>query len=168
LWHRRLRSFIALSGAERTLALRAIGWLWVLTLACRVLAFPRVRTIIDGRHVARREDDHWPRAVRRALKRAERTVPGTTCLTRSLTGELLLRTGGHPARLSIGVARGAGVTPAAGVTMGVGVTLGAPVTRRAASVPLDAHAWVQSGALLVAGDADLDQYVPLLVFAAES
>lgn len=144
MWLRRLRSFLALPAFERGLALRALGWLFVLTLATRRLSFPRVRQLVERRPPGPRRSDEWPRAVRRAMKRAERSLPGSTCLTRALTAELLLRRGGHPARLSIGVASGA------------------------AGIPLDAHAWVESGSLVVTGDAALPSYAPILVLGAPS
>lgn len=67
-------------------------------------------------------------------------MPGATCLARALAAEWLLRRGGHDARLTIGVASG-----------------------RNAS--LDAHAWVESGGIVVAGD-DIRRYQRLATFDA--
>lgn len=78
-------------------------------------------------------------AVRRAIERASRSLPGCTCLVQSVAAARLLRAEGLPAELTIGVARGH-----AGVRSG-----------------LDAHAWVTSGDVVVAGDTDVTAYTAL-------
>lgn len=117
-------------------------------VALRVMSFTTIRRYVESRSgLSAVSDADWPRAVRRAGQRAARTLPGSSCLARSLVGELLLRRGGHPATLRIGVA----ALPAAN---GVGIT----------RAELDAHAWVESAGLLVAGDADLGRYTELTRF----
>ena len=112
------------------------------------MSFSAIRRYVESQSGSSAvSDTDWPRAVRRAGQRAARTLPGSSCLARSLVAELLLRRGGHPATLRIGVA----ALPVAEV---VG----------AARADLDAHAWVESGGLLVAGDADLDRYTELVRF----
>lgn len=136
---KRLRSFARLPRGERWLALRAMGWLAVARVGLHVLPFRRLHGFIAPPSlpcVPPRVE--WPRAVRRALSRASRTLPGSSCLAQSLVAERLLVQGGHPAQLSIGVSRDAGPS--------------------GARVDLDAHAWVESGGLLVTGDYPHDRY----------
>lgn len=107
----------------------------------RLLPFPRLRQLVDwlGRARPGAADEGVARAVRRAVDRAARSMPGSACLDQALTAELLLRRAGQPVRVSIGVA---------------------PDGR-----PLDAHAWVESGGFLVTGDTeDLHTYRTLVVF----
>lgn len=147
----RLRNFAALPAREQRLALTAIAWLALTRVALRVVSFNRVHALVAGpdvaptRTTAARGDD-GPRAVRRALLRASRSLPGCTCLAQSLVAERLLRRGGHAARLSIGVADTA-----------------LPGDAR---VTLDAHAWVESGGVLVTGDDPHGRYRVLATFGA--
>ena len=112
----------------------------------RLVRFDRVRRFLDSRPRGTAPAD--PRAaarrVRRAMSRAERTLPGSTCLARSVAAEWLLREQGLSARLSIGVAT---ATPGA-------------------DVALDAHAWVESEGLVIAGDGELDRYAALVSFGS--
>jgi len=141
LFLRRLRSFASLSSGDRALALRAILWLGVMRVVLSRLPFKRVRRFIDHRRTEV-DGQATAREIRRAMSRAERTLPGATCLARSLAAEVLLRASGLDSRLSIGVAD-------AGT----------------AEVPLDAHAWIESEGLVVAGDnEDIERYTVLLTF----
>lgn len=72
-------------------------------------------------------DPAWPAAVRRAVERGGRTVPGATCLVQSLAGLTMLRRGGHRAVWRLGVRGGDAFS---------------------------AHAWVECNGVLVAGDTD--------------
>ena len=147
----RIATFFRLPSSERRLALRALGWLVVVRVALRVTSFTTIRRYVESQTgSSAASDTDWPRAVRRAGQRAARTFPGSSCLARSLVGELLLRRGGHPATLRIGVA-----------ALQLSETVG---TTRA---ELDAHAWVESGGLLVAGDADLSRYTELARFGSD-
>ena len=141
---RRVRSFVALDAAERRLALRAIFWLARTRVALLVAPFAVLRRRMD----AIRPDGSTatPAAVRRAVQRAARTLPGSSCLAQSVAAEALLRATGQPALLTIGVSG----------------------ARTSAVAPLDAHAWVMSGDLLVAGDARLEDYRELLTFGTRS
>lgn len=150
----RLGSFVRLAPEERALTLRSHWWLLAARVALRLVPFVSLRRFIESRRArgARRADD-WPAAVRRGMIRAARSLPGSTCLARALAAELLLRTGGHPARLTIGVAA---TQPMPGATAG---------TR---ALPLDAHAWVESGGVVVAGEGELNQYTALVQFGGET
>ena len=113
-------------------------------VAVLTVGLGRIRLWLDGRPAPRvMAGPDWPSEVRRAMMRAQRTMPSSTCLARSLAAEYLLRSAGHQAALTIGVARG---------------TLGDP--------PLDAHAWVECGGVVIAGDGELDRYAALLRYGS--
>jgi transglutaminase superfamily protein len=144
----RLRNYSRLPAAEKTLAARAILCLAVTRVALRLLSFDRARALMAGRAaVGPRSNNAWPLAVRRAVLRASRSLPGSSCLAQSLVAERLLRRGGSHARLTIGVA------PASAAD--------------AERVTLDAHAWVESGGVLVTGDDPHERYRILATFGAE-
>jgi hypothetical protein len=144
----RLRNYSRLPPAEKALAVRAIVWLVLARVALRLFPFDRARaSIAEARPADAHADDAWPRMVRRAVLRAARSLPGSTCLAQSLVAERLLHQGGSPAKLRIGVA------PA--------------VTGYAPRVTLDAHAWVESGGMLVTGDDPHGRYQVLATFGAE-
>ncbi len=109
-----------------------------------VLPFRRLRAFVERAGDANgAEDEHYARAVRRAVGRAARTIPGSACLAQALTAEVLLRRAGRTVRASIGVS--------------------------CEGRPLEAHAWVESAGVLVTGDAeDLGKYQTLLVFGGAS
>lgn len=144
----RLRSLWRFPADEQGHALRALGALAGVRLALWLLPFGRLRALIErlataGAVARRAPDPARARAVRRAVDRAARTIPGSACLAQALTAELLLRRGGQPARVSIGVAPD--------------------------GKPLDAHAWVESAGVLVTGDsADLGAYRTLVVFGTDA
>ena len=148
----RLRNFARLPRGERGLALRAIGWLAVVRVGLALISFTRLRSL-TGRGVrpTMAPQSEWPLLVRRAVMRASRSLPGTTCLAQSLVAERLLRAGGCDARLSIGVA------PA--------TISGSPAASSHRS--LDAHAWVESGGVLITGDDPHERYELLASFGPE-
>ncbi len=126
--------------------MRALLRLTTMRGMLRFAPFDRVRRFIDSRPRGATPSDARAAAltVRRAMSRAERSLPGSTCLARSLAAEWLLREQGLGAKLSIGVA-----TAAPG-----------------AELPLDAHAWVESEGLVIAGDGELDRYAALVSFGS--
>ena len=127
----RLRNAAVLDGAELVFTFRALAWLAMARVALATIGFNRIRNRLEAMTTGSRAGDGYPRAVRRAISRASRTLPGTKCLPQSVAAFVLLRRGGHPAELTIGVAK----------------------NENEAS-PLDAHAWVRSGDLVVTGDHD--------------
>ncbi|MGH7653895.1 MAG: lasso peptide biosynthesis B2 protein [Gemmatimonadaceae bacterium] len=130
------------------LAMRAVAWLALTRTGLRLLPFDRLHAMVVGRvPTDAHADDAWPRTVRRAVLRASRSLPGSSCLAQSLVAERLLLHGGARARLSIGVAH----ARADGVS----------------HVTLDAHAWVESGGVLVTGDDPHDRYRVLATFGSE-
>jgi hypothetical protein len=77
--------------------------------------------------------------VARAVTRANRVVPGATCLTQALATQVLFERHGLPARLHIGV------------------------VVRAGGQAVQGHAWVESQGRIVIGGAMSGQWSPLLV-----
>jgi hypothetical protein len=67
---------------------------------------------------------------------AARFIPRASCLTQSLTAQILLVRYGYPAVVRLGVARDAG--------------------------QFEAHAWVESDGRVVIGEADLHRYTPMV------
>ena len=144
MWQR-LRSFAGLPAPERWFVLRALGTLALVRVALRLLPFGTLRTLVDrlAKAPIAAPDASVARAVRRAVDRAARTIPGSVCLAQALTAELLVRRAGQGARVSIGVAPN--------------------------GKPLDAHAWVESAGIVVAGEIeDLGRYRTLAVFGTET
>jgi hypothetical protein len=143
LFPTRLRNFARLPRVERSLALRALAWIVIVRAGLKLLSFTRLRSLtappVRRPHAAGAVS---PAMVRRAVLRASRSLPGTTCLAQSLVAERLLRAAGRDATLSIGVA--------------AAVIDGAP--SRAPGKPIDAHAWVESEGLLVTGDDPHERY----------
>ncbi len=126
--------------------MRAIFRLALIRVLLRVSPFDRIRGFIDRRAIASQPADRRAMAlmIRRAMERATRTLPASSCLARSLTAELLLRERGVPVRLSIGVAD----------------------RKPGAPLALDAHAWAVSEGLVIAGDGELERYTALLSFGS--
>jgi hypothetical protein len=106
----------------------------------QVTTFARIRSWL-GRTRPSREAVQ-PADVRRAMQRASRTVPGSSCLAQSLVAERLLREAGQPVLFTVGVAD-------AGT---------------AESMTLDAHAWVESRGMIVVGEGELGRYARLMTF----
>jgi hypothetical protein len=115
-----------------------MGWLLVARAAVATAGLDRFKRWIDAGVPRTPAAADWRWRVRRAMSRASRTVPGSSCLVQALAAYALLRRGGHPAELSIGVAR---------------------ATRNGA--PIDAHAWVSCGDLVVTGDSELASFTEL-------
>jgi Transglutaminase-like superfamily len=98
------RDVVRLSAADRRLAARALLWLAVVRGAMRVCSYPRARHLL-----ARIPPRHSSRAgagaedCARAIRRAARVLPSSTCLSRALAGATLLRREGRSCVLTIHV-----------------------------------------------------------------
>lgn len=132
----RLRTAIALPAGERGLAVRALIALLRARFDIHWMSLPRLRRSV-GASAATPPDAQRALAVKRAVERAARTMPSSTCFAQSVAAARLLRAEGLPGELTIGVAR-------TGSRGGI-----------------DAHAWVRSGDVVVTGDGDLDAYTAL-------
>ena len=134
---RRLSKLRSLTGEERRLLLDALLMCGVIRVALSIVPFRAVRrTLRLCRPLAQRERGAASlEDIGTAVATAGRHVPGSTCLTEALVGEILLSRRGFPARLRMGVAREAG--------------------------ELRAHAWVESkGTIVIGGHGGA--YTPLL------
>jgi len=154
----RLASFFRLPASERRWAVRALATLAAVRVVLYLMPFPFARKGVDrwaGQRECKTPDATIAEAVRRAVERAARSLPGSACLAQALTAEVLLRRAGQPVVVSIGVAPGIGPSGASGAAT--------------VSDPLNAHAWAFSAGVFVAGDrADLSSYRTLAVFGSDS
>lgn len=110
----------------RTLA-RTVLTLGAARLLLWVTPFTRVRRLLNPR--PGRVPTPWLtiELVRWAIKRAERIIPDATCLPQAITAEALLARAGIPCLLRVGVLKDARGT-------------------------LRAHAWAESGRIIVVGN----------------
>ncbi len=141
----RVRTAVTLPRDAQWLALRAIGALLVAPVVLRIFGWARVRRAIETMPSGPAQSVEFAAAVRRAIERAGRTIPWATCLPRALVAARLLRQAGLPAEIVIGVA-----TPLDGGRRHL----------------IQAHAWVRSGELVVAGDEELERYSELARFVS--
>lgn len=132
-----LRRTLRLSAPERRQAGRALVWLLLARGVLRVLSFRAVERLV-GRLPARAPslDVVKPDECGRALRRAAQLLPGISCLARGLAAQCLLRREGLPATLHLGVR----LDPVLG---------------------FQAHAWVESGGIVVTGGDEAPAYSPL-------
>ena len=121
------------------LALRALALLGLTRAALVLVPFSRIRRVLAAEGVRTMRGSDWPALVSRAVSRAARSVPGTTCLVQAIVATHLLHRGGHEANLVVGVARG-----------------------DPSGAPLLAHAWVECGAYVVTGNAERERYAELV------
>ena len=113
----------------------AVGWVALMALALRVMPYARVRALVRRLPPAARPDVSAERCAR-ALGRAARVVPRAGCLTRALAAECMLTRAGLPSVLTIGV-------------------------RMDERRRLQAHAWIESDGIAVAGAAEAFDYQSL-------
>jgi hypothetical protein len=136
---RALRRLLGLTGAERRLALSALGLLAAVRCGLWLLPFRTLYRLAEAAGRARPPAGRLPVPRERvlwAVAATARFVPRPTCLVRALAARTLLARHGHPSELRLGVARGHG---------------------RA----FEAHAWLEEdGRVLVGGPVD-PRYVPL-------
>jgi Transglutaminase-like superfamily len=90
--------------SERRLAARAVCWLALVRIAVRACPYPLVRRMHD-RIPARRSTVAGAAAAdcARAIRRAVRILPSSTCLSQALAGAALLRREGRGCVLNIHV-----------------------------------------------------------------
>jgi hypothetical protein len=145
---RSLRAWAEASWSDRALVVEATIFLALARLALLCLPF-RVIARRLGQHTEQTpvaDDPHRVRIGRRitwAIDAASVRAPWRTrCLEQALAGKAMLRRRRIPSTLYLGVARGT-------------------VDGR----PLDAHAWVRMGTLLVTGGGQVERYTVLSSFA---
>lgn len=142
---RRLALYLGLPPEERRLFRRALAVVGAIRLGLWVLPFDRLHRAVDRRSRAalhRTEREHrtvGPDRVVWVVQAAAARIPRATCLTRSLSAQLLLAQEGHPSTVHLGVAGGG-------------------------DEPFRAHAWLTcEGADL--GAAEGQAYAPITDFA---
>jgi hypothetical protein len=99
-----LRRFLSLSARERALVLRAAAWLIASRAALAICSFAAL--LRWWRRIPVKRDRRPLASVaecERAVTRASRVVPGSTCLVQAFAGAALLRRDRHPATLTIHV-----------------------------------------------------------------
>ena len=131
------RSVRRLSRRERLDAARA--WLWLVAartgLTC--LSYGSIALLV-ARIPARprTHDETAPERCARAVRRASRFVPGSSCLPQAIAAQCLLRREGWTSQIVFGVARDK-------------------------DGDLDAHAWLSNDGRIVVGGEPADRYTPL-------
>jgi hypothetical protein len=98
------RDAVRLPARERELAARAVAWLVLARVGLRVASFPRLLRVlrnVPARHL--RSTGATEADCRRALERAARVLPASTCLARAFAGAALLRREGRGSQLNIHV-----------------------------------------------------------------
>ena len=137
---KRLRKFFELPPSDRRLLIRAWLWLVVIRLWLWLSPFSGQRGLLTRLSHApageRQADASLPERVGRAIAAASGYVPKTTCLTQALAAQALLKRGGFPAHLRLGVGRD---------TKG----------------QFQAHAWVENDGRVIIGDSEVERYRPL-------
>lgn len=128
---KRLQRFRSLSAIERSLFIQALFLMLLFRVALPVVNFRRAWAYLAGMSSIRTQSMKQriiiePEKTGTAIVRANRYVPGATCLMQALAGILMLRRQGHVAELCIGVAKSNG--------------------------EFGAHAWVECGGRQVVGN----------------
>jgi hypothetical protein len=132
---RRIATFLALSGGDKMLVLRAFAALLFVRVALAALPLERLRGW------ARQLRSSGDRSVDRivwAVSAASRRMPGATCLVSAFALQRLLSREGHASELHIGVAKRDQV--------------------------LAAHAWVVCEGRTLIGEYDGDDYTHLIAW----
>ena len=135
----KLRKFLLLPPAERSLLVKAGVLLVVMRLALCLLPFPSLMRLVRRLNHPRIEvlasDPLLLDKIAWAVQTSARHVPKATCLTQALAAQTLLRRLGFRADLHIGVARDS-------------------------SKQFQAHAWVVSDGKVIIGGVEHENYVP--------
>ncbi|MCW5980620.1 MAG: lasso peptide biosynthesis B2 protein [Bryobacteraceae bacterium] len=137
-----ISDFLRLSWRDRFLMGVSFLLLCAMNVALRLIPFRRLLRLVERVSPAPGEGEAPPnpseaKRLALAVYSAARYVPGARCLAQALVLRMLLGWNGTPCRLQIGVAK--------------------PDVGR-----LDAHAWVESGGLVLLGGHDApERYSPL-------
>lgn len=125
-----MRSLFRLSWWELLLLLEAVITVGAVRLALWLLPYDKVRAYLKRPQPVSKHSQP-PAIVVRFVAAASQFIPAATCLTRAVAAQLLLRRNGHDASLQIGVSKKASDT-------------------------LLAHAWVESGGVIVIGGDEVE------------
>ena len=132
--------FIDLDWRERLLLVEALVVVVMVRLGLWLLPFRRLRNLVSeiGQRSVRSHNAMVMSIDRIAwcVRAASQCVPGATCLTQALSGQVLLARRGYPTRLQIGVSK-------------------------KSREELEAHAWLECDGQIVLGDHGfLEVYTP--------
>jgi hypothetical protein len=133
----RIRTAAALPPSELALALRATLGLARARAEIAFAGFERIRRVLGQPDGTASRDVARARAVRRAVERAARTLPGSGCLPRAIVAARMLRNAGVGAEVVIGA------------------------ERRDGAAPVGAHAWVRVGDFIVTGEDEAERFVEM-------
>jgi hypothetical protein len=128
---------LRLSRRERLDAARAWLWLVAVRTGLTCLRYGSIARLV-ARIPARRRTRHQtsPERCARAVGRASRFVPGSSCLPRAIAAQCLLRREGWTSQIVFGVAQDK-------------------------DGDLEAHAWLSNDGCIVVGGEPADRYTPL-------
>lgn len=136
----KIAKFFALPPSQRALLLRSLTAIAAMRAGLWTLPFSRVRRLAEAMSRPIRADQRVrpsPEQIAWAVATASRAVPsGGNCLVRALATGIVLKRYRYPSELKIGVTK--------------------PVDGH-----FGAHAWLESGGVVVIGDFELDRYIPL-------
>jgi len=130
-----LVTFARLPAADRSLAVRAAGWLVMARVALWVLPFARVQELVSRLGARRGPVGVAPGRVAWTVETTARSIPQATCLTQALAAQVMLSRAGEEPSLHIGVATDRGA--------------------------FEAHAWLELHGRPLVGDRELDRYARL-------
>ncbi len=130
-----IRRFLQLPVQDRALLISAGLLVLSIRAALWVLPYRVVRQFLNRSRGISVEACTCSR-IAWAISAVSRYIPGATCLTQALAGEVLLRKSGHQPTLHIGVAK---------------------LNSRA----LEAHAWIEVQGKIVLGDVGTERFTPM-------
>lgn len=144
---KKIAKFFALPASERALLFQALTAIVAMRAGVWTLPFARARRLADAMSHPMRADSPGdrrstcacpsPEKIAWAVATASRAVPsGGNCLVRALATGIVLKRYRYPSELKIGVMK--------------------PVDGH-----FGAHAWLESGGIVVIGDFEINRYAPL-------
>ena len=138
---KKVAKFFALPASDRALLFQSLAATLAMRAGLWMLPFARARRLADAMSHPMRANSSSvrpsPEKIAWAVATASRAVPsGGNCLVRALATGIVLKRYRYPSELKIGVMK--------------------PVDGH-----FGAHAWLESGGIVVIGDFELDRYMPL-------
>ena len=138
---KKIAKFFALPAPDRALLFQSLTAIVAMRAGVWMLPFARARRLADAMSHPMRANSSCvrpsPEKIAWAVATASRAVPsGGNCLVRALATGIVLKRYRYPSELKIGVMK--------------------PVDGH-----FGAHAWLESGGIVVIGDFELDRYMPL-------
>ena len=132
------RRFYRLEHGDRCLVIEAVVLVGVAQAGLRTVSFVSLRKMLDVAKRVRSRSSVSTSRITWAIGAAAQVLPRRTCLKDALAADVMLCRRGYPSALRLGVRKG-----------------------QAPDVPLEAHAWVESGDTIVAGQlATPNDYQP--------